>query len=138
MEPKTLKYISTKMKHIDLCMLTTRNSRGMLSSRPMSNNGDVQYNGNSYFFSFEKSQKIKDLMQDASVNLGFSTKDNMFITVMGKARIIKSKTAMEEHWVPSLNEWFKDGVETPGVVMIAVKARKIKYWHKMQEGEIKL
>ena len=137
MAQKTLKYISTKMKNIDLCMMTTKSTRGAIASRPMSNNGDVKYDGNSYFFSFEKSQKVKDIMADSSVNLSFATKDKMFIDVVGKAKIIKSKSMMEEHWVDSLNEWFKQGVETPGVVMIMVKANKIKYWHKMDQGEVK-
>lgn len=138
MAEKTLAYISIKMKNIDLCMFTTKSGRGSLSSRPMSNNGDVKYDGNSYFFSFEKSQKVKDITNDAAVSLDFITKDNLFINVTGKAKIIKSKTAMEEHWVPSLNKWFDKGVDTPGVVMIAVKAGRIKYWHKMQQGEIKV
>ncbi|MEP6674914.1 MAG: pyridoxamine 5'-phosphate oxidase family protein [Ferruginibacter sp.] len=137
MAQKTLKYISTKMKNIDLCMLCTKSTRGSIASRPMSNNGDVKYDGNSYFFSFEKSQKVKDIMQDQAVNLSFVAKDKMFIEVMGKAKIIKSKSIMEEHWVPSLDQWFKQGVETPGVVMIVVKASKIKYWHRMEQGEVK-
>lgn len=137
MAQKTLKYISTKMKNIDLCMLATKSNRGAIAARPMSNNGDVKYDGNSYFFSFEDSQKVKDIKQDPAVNLSFVTKDNLFIDVIGRAKIIRSKTAMETHWVPSLNQWFKQGIDTPGVVMIAVKARTIKYWHNMEQGEIK-
>ena len=49
MAPKTLQYISNKMKSIDLCTMTTKSTRGALTSRQMSNNGDVKYDGNSYF-----------------------------------------------------------------------------------------
>ncbi|WP_153799229.1 pyridoxamine 5'-phosphate oxidase family protein [Foetidibacter luteolus] len=138
MAEKTLQYISSKMKNIDLCMFTTKSGRGTLTSRPMSNNGDVKYDGNSYFFSFEKTKKVKEILDDSSVNLTFNTKEGMFISVAGKARIIKSKTVMQEHWVPSLNQWFNEGVDTPGVVMIVVKANRIKYWYKMKEGEVKV
>lgn len=137
MAQKTLQYISNKMKNIDLCTMTTKSTRGALASRPMSNNGDVRYDGNSYFFTFEGSQKVKDIVKDPAVNLNFEGKDKMYITVTGKARIIRSKAMMEDHWVPSLKQWFKDGIETEGMVMIVVKADKISYWHKMEMGEIK-
>lgn len=138
MEQKTLRYISAKMKDIDICMFTTKSARGRLLSRPMSNNGDVKYDGNSFFFTFQESQKVKDIQEDSAVNLGFTTKDNMYIAVSGKAKLIKSKAVMQEHWVDSLNQWFKEGLDTPGIVMIQVKANKITYWQKMKQGEIKL
>ena len=47
MADKTLKDIATKMAKLDIALLTTHTSRGQLSSRPMSNNGDVEYDGNS-------------------------------------------------------------------------------------------
>jgi general stress protein 26 len=50
MANKKLKELSRKMKKLDICLLTTQNGRGGLHSRPMSNNGDVAYDGNSYFF----------------------------------------------------------------------------------------
>ena len=138
MAKKTLQFISTKMKNLDLCMLTTKSSRGILRARPMSNNGDVKYDGNSYFFTWEDSQKVKDITRDSSISLSFATKDYLFIHVAGKARIIRARAIMKEHWADSLREWFKDGLDTQGMVLIAVKAVNIKYWHKMEEGEVKL
>lgn len=119
-------------------MMTTKTTRGAMQSRPMSNNGDVKYDGNSYFFTYEDSQKVKDLKKDASVNLSFEAKGGMFINVMGKGRLITSKTIMQEHWLPSLKQWFKDGIDTEGIVMIVVKATRIKYWYKMEMGEVKV
>ena len=35
--------------------------------------------------------------------------------------------------------WFKEGVDTPGLVLIKVHARRIKYWDGVKgEGELKL
>lgn len=138
MAVKTLPDISKDMSAIDLCMLTTKTSRGMLMARPMSNNGDVEYDGNSYFFSYKKSGTVREIIKDPAVGLNFAGKDGLFIHVSGKARVISSKQVMAGHWVPSLNQWFKEGIDTPGVVMIVVKAGKIKYWQKMDEGTIKL
>ena len=52
MADKTLKDVAELMKDIDLCMLTTTTENGALASRPMSNNGEVEYDGNSYFFTW--------------------------------------------------------------------------------------
>src|SRR5690349_14476193 len=48
----TIKDLSEKLAKIDFCMLTTNAAAGVLNSRPMSNNGDVEYDGDSWFFSY--------------------------------------------------------------------------------------
>ncbi len=130
--------ISRKMRNLDLCTLTTQSAKGVLNSRPMSNNGDVKYDGNSFFFSYEKSQKVKDIQANPQVGLNFQGEKGLFISVVGKAKLLYSRAIMEKHWVPDLEKWFEDGLDTPGIVLIQVKAKNIKYWQKRSEGEIKL
>ena len=134
----TLSDIRKKMQKLDICMMTTQTGRGNFNSRPMSNNGDVEYDGNSYFFSYENSKKIKELTENPQVQLNFNGADDLYISVSGKAKLIQSKSKMQEHWQDSLNQWFKEGLNTPGVVMIHVAARTIKYWQREQEGEVKI
>lgn len=45
--------LSRKLSKIDFCMLNTHDPAGQINSRPMSNNGDVEYDGDSWFFSYE-------------------------------------------------------------------------------------
>ena len=45
MAAMTLEELSEKMRKIDFCMLSTREAGGGISTRPMSNNGDVEYDG---------------------------------------------------------------------------------------------
>src|SRR4051812_46479202 len=47
---RTLSDISEKMRDIDFCMLATHASNGTIASRPMSNNREVDYDGDSWFF----------------------------------------------------------------------------------------
>ncbi len=51
----------------------------------MSNNGDVEYDGNSYFFSFEKSRAVKEIEENPEVNLSFNGKNELYISLTGKA-----------------------------------------------------
>ncbi|MBC7850415.1 MAG: pyridoxamine 5'-phosphate oxidase family protein [Chitinophagaceae bacterium] len=138
MATRSLSYISTKMREIDICMMSTSGARGKLSARPMSNNKDVKYNGESFFFSLSNTQKVKDIQQNKSVTLSFIGKKGAFIIVSGKAKLITTKATMEAHWVPDLEQWFADGLETKGLVLIAVKAQKIHYWFDYKEGELKV
>jgi len=130
--------ISRHMRELDICMMVTESKRGGLNSRPMSNNKDVSYKGDSYFFTYEGSQKIKDLETSPKVSLNFEGKNGLYISIQGRARLIRNKELFEEHWVPGLKQWFKEGTETPGMVLIHVKGSKLRYWQKNKEGEIKV
>jgi general stress protein 26 len=130
--------ISKKMKNLDICMLSTHAGRGQLNSRPMSNNGDVEYDGNSYFFSYDGSSLVNEIAADAHVNLSFEGTKHLFITMAGKASLIRSRAKMEEHWIGELTQWFKEGLDTPGIVMIQVESSLIRYWEGEEQGEIKV
>lgn len=126
--------LSEKMRKIDFCMLSTQEPGGGVSTRPMSNNGDVEYDGDSWFFSFEETRKVKAIAGDSKVSLGFSAdksllgKPGIFVSIEGNAEIIKDTAQFAEHWVDDLGRWFTDGVDTPGLVLIKVHARRIEYW----------
>jgi general stress protein 26 len=48
MVTKTLKDLAEKMRGIDIAFLATKTDDGELASRPMSNNGEVEHDGDSY------------------------------------------------------------------------------------------
>ena len=134
----SLAEVAKKMKQIDICMMNTQPVRGGLNSRPMSNNKDVSYDGNSYYFTYEKTRKVKEITSNPNVSLNFEGSGGFYINVSGKAKLIRDKNVMKEHWVDSLKEWFEDGIDTKGIVLIEVKGGKLMYWHKMDQGELKL
>jgi general stress protein 26 len=136
MADKTLKDIAAKMANLDIAMLTTHTSRGQLSSRPMSNNGDVEYDGNSYYFTFDGSRTVHDITENAHVSLGFSGPKRLYVSIVGTAQLIRQRAILEKHWLPELNRWFKDGLDTPGIVLVRVQANRIKYWQDEDEGEL--
>ncbi|GAA4715040.1 pyridoxamine 5'-phosphate oxidase family protein [Sphingomonas lutea] len=136
--------ISEKMRDIDFTMLSTRTSDGAIAARPMSNNRQVDYDGDSYFFTCDDTGTVKDISSDPNVGLGFQAKSGLlnmkpfFIAVEGKAELIKDKGQFAEHWTKDLDAWFKEGIDTPGLTMVKVRATRIHYWDGYDEGEIKL
>jgi general stress protein 26 len=134
--------LSRKMGEIDFAILSTRSESGHIAGRPMSNNGDVEYKGDSYFFTFENAHTVEDIMRDEKVALSFTGnkgllgKPPIFITVEGTAELIRDKAAFEEHWTKELDFWFKDGINTPDIVLIKVHAVRIHYWNGVEDGEV--
>ncbi|MGR9396673.1 pyridoxamine 5'-phosphate oxidase family protein (plasmid) [Rhizobium leguminosarum] len=144
MASMTLEDLSSQLKKIDFCMLSTNAGSGRISARPMSSNGDVEYDGDSWFFSYEDSRKITEIEGVDTVSLTFTAppsllgKPGIFIAVEGVASLVRDKAALEEHWIPDLERWFPDGVDTPGIVLIKVSASSIRYWDGEENGEVAL
>ena len=139
-----LEDISEKMRDIDFAVLTTRTDGGALSARPMSNNRQVEYDGDSYFFTCDDTGTVRDIEADPNVGLGLQSKSGMlgmkpfFITVEGRAELIRDKDQFAEHWTKDLDSWFKQGIDTPGLTLVKVKAQRLHYWDGYDEGEISL
>lgn len=144
MATMTLKDLSKKMADIDFVMMSTRTDNGEIAARPMSNNGDVEYDGDSYFFALEESRIIADVERNPKVGLslqgnkGLLGKPPLFVSIEGDAQLIRDKEALREHWTHDMDRWAEQGPETPGVVLIKVHASRIHYWDGEDEGEIRV
>jgi len=140
----TLKDLSDKMAKIDFAMLSTRTEGGGVASRPMSNNGEVEYSGDSFFFAYDSARTIADIELDAEVGLTFTGAAGLlggpplFIAIEGQGQLIRDKAEFEKHWTKGLDRWFPQGVDTTGLVLIKVHARRIHYWNGEDEGELAL
>jgi len=141
---KTLAEISEKMRDIDFCMLTTHGANGVIASRPMSNNREVEYDGDSWFFTCEDAHMVGEIEADRQVALTFQGTSGLFgvrpffATVEGQAELIRDKVQFEAHWTSGLDRWFKQGVDTPGLVLIRIRAANVHYWDGEEEGTIQL
>lgn len=142
MSQKTLKDLAKQMRDIDIAVLSTHSEGGQIAGRPMSNNRDVEYDGDSYYFALAESRTVLDISRDPKVALAFQGSKGLlgrrpfFIAVEGEAELIRDRDQFKAHWTPDLDIWFKDGVDTPGLVLIKVHATRIHYWDGMDEGEI--
>ena len=139
-----LKEISEKMRDIDFAILSTRTEGGQIAGRPMSNNREVEFDGDSYFFTCEDARSVADIRRDPNVGLGYQSKSGMlglkpfFLTLEGRASLIQDKSEFAKHWTKDLDAWFKEGIDTPGLTLIRVEADRLHYWDGYDEGELDL
>ena len=142
MAHKTLHDLSKAMGKIDFAMLTTRTEGGQLATRPMSNNGEVEWAGTSFYFSDGSARTVTDIERDRHVALSFQGRTGLlgapplFVAVEGEARIVRDKAAFVEHWTPDIERWFPQGIDTPGLGLIEVRAVRVHYWDGEDEGEV--
>jgi general stress protein 26 len=142
MATKTLADLSEKMRDIDFAMLSTHTKGGAIGARPMSNNREVDYDGDSYYFTWDKSLMVEDIEADPQVGLSFLGKSGVlgmrpfFVAVEGGAELIHDKAQFAAHWTKDLDRWFEDGIHTAGLVMIKVHASRLHYWDGEDEGEL--
>lgn len=144
MSGRTLAELAEKMRDIDFTMLSTRTTGGAIGARPMSNNRDVDYDGDSYFFTYDDSLMVADIRSEPRVGLSYQAKSGLlgmrplFLAVEGRADIVRDSDSFADHWSKSLDRWFPQGIDTPGLVMIHVRAERIHYWDGEDEGEVVL
>ena len=144
MADMTLEQISEKMRDIDIAVLTTRTADGALAGRPMSNNREVEFDGDAFFFTLEDTGTVRDARADPNVSLSYRAGSGLlhmkpfYITVSGTAALIQDKAAFAEHWNKDLDRWFEQGVDTPGLTLVKVVAERLHYWDGYDEGEIAL
>lgn len=134
--PDQLATVAALMRDLDICMLTTRSADG-LAARPMSNNGQVEYDGETWFFARRDSDKVVDIVADPAVTLGYIASERAtWIAIEGRATIEDDAQQKRDRWFEELRRWFPDGPEDPEVVLIHATADRIRAWGR--EGDLDL
>jgi general stress protein 26 len=117
------------VKDIDFCMLTTTDESGDLHSRPMSSNGDIDEDGDIWFFTNASSHKVSEITKLPKVNVSFADTENQrYISVSGTAQIVRDRAKIDELWRPEFKIWFPEGKDDPEIALLRVDLEKAEYW----------
>lgn len=117
------------VKDIDFCMLTTIDESGDLHSRPMSTNGEIDFDGDLWFFTYASSHKMAEINRVSKVNASFSAPDKQrYVSMSGHAQIVRDRQKIEEMWKPELKAWFPKGTDEPDIALLKINVEKAEYW----------
>lgn len=145
--PRTLQDIAEAMRDIDFCTLATITDNGAIAARPMSNNREVEFDGDAWFFSSEDTRMVSDIEGISQVGVTYLGSPGLkaifgapgaFFHVEGEGEIVRDKAQFAAHWHKELERWYPQGIDTPGIVLIKVHARRIHYWDGTEDGEVSL
>jgi general stress protein 26 len=89
------------VKGIDIAMLTTIDENGDLHGRPMSVNGEVEFDGDLWFFTYGSAHKVHEVEGDQRANASFSNpKDQTYVSLSGNVEVVRDRAKIEELWQP--------------------------------------
>jgi general stress protein 26 len=124
-----LEKLRDMIKDIDFCMLTTIDDEGDPHSRPMSSNGDIDENGDLWFFTNASSLKVSEVKQSPKVNVSFADPENQrYVSVTGTATVVRDRQKIDELWRPAFKMWFPEGKDDPDIALLKVSLEKGEYW----------
>ncbi|WP_407524164.1 pyridoxamine 5'-phosphate oxidase family protein [Methylobacterium oryzisoli] len=122
------KKLFSLIKDVKVAMMTTVDSDGQLRSRPMWNQ-EADEAGDLWFFAKVDAPVTGEISRDSQVNLAYSDPSSQnYVSVSGKAEIVRDKATIDSKWNESLKTWFPKGKDDPSVTLIRVHPEKGEYW----------
>lgn len=117
-----------KIKDVKIAMMTTVDDDGTLRSRPMKTQ-KTEADGDLWFFTGYESGKSHEIEHDAHVNLSYAEpSDNLYVSVSGKASVLRDQQKINQLWSADMKAWFPDGKEDKNIGLIKVSIDKAEYW----------
>lgn len=137
-DPITREDLIEALRDLDICYMATRAEDGHPQLRPMSNNGQVEWDGTNWFFSNGDTDKIRQIKADPHVTLTFEG-EGIWIALYGTATLhVEDRELFEQYWTKDIDRWFPQGIDTPGLHLIEVKADMAEGWGRVGDGKLKL
>jgi general stress protein 26 len=125
---EAIEKLNNLIEDIDIAMLTTIDTDGVLRSRPMSTQ-KAEFDGDLWFFTSSQTHKTEEIQRDNRVNLAYAApSDNAYVSVSGTAEIVNDRAKMEELWNPILKAWFPKGLDDPDICLLKITAEQAEYW----------
>lgn len=126
------------IKDIKMAMLTTIDEDGSLRSRPMATLKE-KFDGQLWFFTRHSSPKVDEIETHVEVNVSYADPGkNTYVSVSGKAQVIRDRTKAQELWNPILKAWFPDGLEDPELALLRITVGSAEYWDSPSSKVVQL
>ena len=110
----------------------------MLRSRPMATQ-NAPFDGQLWFFTDDDSAKVHEISRDKHVNVSYADPDkNNYVSVSGRASLVKDRNRMRGLWNPLYKAWFPKGLDDPRLALICVDVEKAEYWDSPDSKVVQL
>jgi general stress protein 26 len=117
-----------RIESVRTAMMTTVEPDGSFRSRPMWTQGD-EFDGSLWFFTSDEAPKVEELERNPHVGLSYAAPDkNLYVSVTGRAELVRDKAKAEELWNVFAEAWFPGGVDDPNLAVLRVDVEHAHYW----------
>ncbi|MDU0365609.1 pyridoxamine 5'-phosphate oxidase family protein [Microbacterium sp. KSW4-17] len=114
------------LKKFRFAMVTTRAENGDLHAHPLTVQ-ETESDGDLWFIVGTHASAVEHVRRDPKVGLSFST-DGTWLSLAGEAEVVDDLAKLKELWSTSVEAWFPDGPEAPGVTLLKVSTLTGEYW----------
>ncbi|HVG28175.1 MAG TPA: pyridoxamine 5'-phosphate oxidase family protein [Pyrinomonadaceae bacterium] len=123
-----IRKLAEMIREIDFAMLTTAEEDGSLRSRPMSTQRR-EFDGDLWFFTRASAPKVGEIEREHQVNVSYAApQDQRYVSVSGRATVVRDRAKIEELWSPELKAWFPGGLDDPDIALLRVAVERAEYW----------
>jgi general stress protein 26 len=127
--------IAELLRDIDTCMLATRGDDGELHARPMSNNGQVEWDGDSWFFAPADGRLVAEIEANSEAVTTYRADDRFaWVALSGSADVVDDPEQKRRLWLDELERWFPNGPDDPNVALIRVASTRAQWWTDQGDG----
>lgn len=125
-------------RDIRIAMLTTVADDGSLHARPMATEA-ADFDGTLWFITRVESGKVDEIRDDSHVLVSYEEpKDGIYLSLQGRAGIVRDRATIKQHWYKGADAWFKEGSDDPAAALIQVKVTGGEYWENSSSGVVRL
>ena len=124
---KDLKTIAETIEEAGVCMITTVDHNGGLSSRPMIVQ-ELDEEGNLWFFAHANSNLMNEIRRIPVVNVTFTAGKEKFISALAIGYEAFDKAKMQQLWKPSFKKLFHGGSESDELTFLKLDLQEVEYW----------
>ncbi len=119
--------IWSMMKDIRFAMLTTVDGVH-LRARPMAAS-QTGFDGTLWFFTRASSHKVAEVGSERDVGVTYADPNAQnYVSLSGRATLVKDKPSIEAHWSESVRTWFPKGRDDPDIALLKVEVDAAEYW----------
>ena len=115
------------LKDLKWAMLSNLESGGKIVSRPMMTR-DVEFDGDLWFFTDDRTEKVAQIEQNPQVNVSYASNDhNTHVSASGTASIVRDRAKIKDMWRAPDNAYF-ESEDDPHLVLLKVSVDTVEFW----------
>ncbi len=111
----------------DTAMLVTHTADQSLRGRPMQIAG-IDDDSRVWFFTAVESGKVEEIVQDTHVAVICQKDRDVFLSLSGRATLLRDRAKVEELWREPFKAWFPKGKDDPELALVSVTPQDGEYW----------
>jgi general stress protein 26 len=138
MTPSTteeLKTFQDLLSRFDTGMLITHAGNNDLHGRPMAV-AQVDEQCDVWFVADIDSPKMTEIRSNDQVMVTFQNKRDEFVTLTGRAELLRDPQKIDEIWQEGFKAWFPGGKTDPNLGLIHIRAVEGEYWNNAGANKV--